>query len=362
MYSFAEIKRDEYNIDFVYYHPLDMGHSYQDISLPEENCTVLKYAEYRQCFKCFKEMRNILSRRKYDLILIPGHSRMPSIAALLIALHKKIKILYSSDEIADGKMRFLKKIRRRFLTAAIIRKADALYVPGLASKKYFCERGAKENSIFLGSYCLDVDALYEEAQEQLPFASELRKSLSVSPDDLLFMYAGRYLPVRDVLTLVKAFHKVKRCHDNAKLLLIGDGEDKKKVLEYISANNVEGVLFSNFIKLHEIGKYYLAADVYVLPSILEHYSLACVHAAVCGLPIITTVNVGINPDIIINAENGYVVPCKDEDSLAEAMSNCIVSRSKLNKMGRLSHDNAMRLNIPWAVNELSKAVSYCLNS
>lgn len=362
MCSFADVERDEYRVDFIYYYPYDKGHSYQDINMPNKNCTILKFTEYRQCLKCFKEMRNILSRRKYDLILIPGHSRMPSIAALIIALRKKIKILYSSDEIADGKMSFLKKLRRRFLTTAIIRKADAFYVPGLASKKYFCERGANENSIFLGSYCLDVDALYKETQEQLPFAAELRVSFSVYPDDLLFMYAGRYLPVRDVLTLVKAFNKVKRRHDNARLLLIGNGEDKEKVLEYISANNVEGVLFSDFIKLHEIGKYYLASDVYVLPSILEHYSLACVHAAVCGLPIITTVNVGVNSDIIINGENGYVVPCKDEDSLAEAMSNCIISSSKLKKMGMLSRDKAMMLNIPWAVNELSLAVSYCLNS
>jgi len=361
MFNLAEVEHDKYHIDFVYYYPYDKGHSYQDINLPGKDCTVLKYAEYRQCLKCIREIWNILSSKKYDLILIPGHSRMPSIAALIFATCKNIKILYSSDEMADGKISFSKKLRRHFLTSAIIKKADAFFVPGLASKKYFCEHGANENSIFLGLYCLDVDALYKEAVEQLPFVPELRESFLVAPNDVLFMYAGRYLPVRDILTLVKAFHKVKHSHANAKLLLIGDGEDKEKVLEYISANSVKGVLFSDFIKIHEIGKYYLASDVYVLPSILEHYSLACVQAAVCGLPIITTVNVGVNPDIIINGVNGYVVPSQDVDCLAAAMIDCIINSDKLKYMGKLAHNNAIKLNISWATNELRKAISYCLN-
>ncbi|MEA4894589.1 MAG: glycosyltransferase family 4 protein [Oscillospiraceae bacterium] len=362
MYNFAHLERDKYHVDFVYYHAYDIGHSYQDIDLPEKNFTVLKYAEYRQCFRCIREIWNILSQKKYDLILIPGHSRMPSIAALIIASWKKIPILYSSDEIADGKMSIFKKHRRHILTRTIIKIAAAFFVPGLASKKYFCERGARESSIFLGSYCLDVDALYKEALEQSSSVPELRKSLSAAPDDVLFMYAGRYLPVRDVLTLVKAFHKVRGCRENIKLLLIGSGDDREKVLEYISANRVQDVLFSDFIKLHEIGRYYLASDVYVLPSIFEHYSLACVHAAVCGLPIITTVNVGVNPDIIINGESGHIIPSQDVDCLAAAMTDCIINSSRLKDMGKLAHDNAMKLNVSWATNELRKAVSYCLSS
>jgi len=361
MYNFANAESDNYNVDFIYYYPYDKGHSYQDIDLPDKNCIVLKYTEYRQCTKCIREIWEILSHKEYDLILIPGHSRMPSIAALVIAAYKNIPILYSSDEISDGEMSFLKKLRRRLITSTIIKKVDAFFVPGIASKKYFCERGANENRIFLGSYCLDADALYKEAEEQTAFIPELRESLSVASDDVLFMYAGRYLPVRDILTLVKAFHHVKRCHDNAKLLLIGDGEDKEKVLAYVSANNVEGIIFSDFIKIHEIGKYYLASDVYVLPSILEHYSLACVQAAICELPIITTVNVGANADIIIEGKTGYIVPCQDVECLASAMINCIISKDKLKDMGKLAHQNAMKLNIQWATNELRKAVLYCLN-
>lgn len=88
---------------------------------------------------------------------------------------------------------------------------------------------------------------------------------------------------------------------NAKLILVGDGPDKGKLLKKINSLGLENnVLFTGVQK--DISSWYSAFDLFLFPSRFEGLSVALLEAQSNGLPIISSSNVspneiGINPNI-----------------------------------------------------------------
>jgi glycosyltransferase involved in cell wall biosynthesis len=102
-------------------------------------------------------------------------------------------------------------------------------------------------------------------------------------------------------------------HDpNVILLLIGDGPDKKILLNYCKENGLlEYVRIINNISNDEIPQYHVASDIAILPSskasgVEEGSSLFLIESMAMGLPVIAT-DIGGNRDTIRNNDNGILV-------------------------------------------------------
>jgi glycosyltransferase involved in cell wall biosynthesis len=74
------------------------------------------------------------------------------------------------------------------------------------------------------------------------------------------------------------------------------------------------------------------ADVFVHPSHNEAFSLSLIEAAKLGLPIIAC-NVGGNPEIVADGQNGLLVPPQNPDALYRAMKQLATNRTLRLKMG-----------------------------
>jgi glycosyltransferase involved in cell wall biosynthesis len=68
----------------------------------------------------------------------------------------------------------------------------------------------------------------------------------------------------------------------------------------------------------ELFKLYAQYDALVLPTIFEGFGLVLVEAMAAGLPIITTPH-SIGPELVEQGQNGYIVPVRDVQALANAM-------------------------------------------
>ena len=63
---------------------------------------------------------------------------------------------------------------------------------------------------------------------------------------------------------------------------------------------------------------YAAADVYVLPSLVEGFPLTALEAMACGLPVIVSENT-FGRDVVTDQADGYVVPIRDSAAIAERL-------------------------------------------
>jgi glycosyl transferase family 1 len=79
----------------------------------------------------------------------------------------------------------------------------------------------------------------------------------------------------------------------------------------------------------EAAKHFAEADVFVLPTISDGFALTQLEAMSFGLPVITTPNCG---DVVTNGVDGFIVPPRDADALAEAISKLDKDRELLRQM------------------------------
>ena len=73
-------------------------------------------------------------------------------------------------------------------------------------------------------------------------------------------------------------------------------------------------------------------DVFVLPSYSEGVSLALLEAMAAGLPVIAS-RVGGLPEVVTDGENGLLVPPRDADALAAALTRLLADPSLARQLG-----------------------------
>ncbi|HEY9129219.1 MAG TPA: glycosyltransferase, partial [Sulfurovum sp.] len=83
------------------------------------------------------------------------------------------------------------------------------------------------------------------------------------------------------------------------------------------------------------------SDIYVLPSYREGVPRTLLEAASMGKPIITTDTVGCR-EVVVNGENGYLIPVKDEISLAEKIEYLANDPNKRKIMGENGRMKAIK--------------------
>ena len=86
----------------------------------------------------------------------------------------------------------------------------------------------------------------------------------------------------------------------------------------------------------------MTADVVCLPSYREGLPKSLIEACACGLPIVTTDTVGCR-EVVSDGENGFLVPIKSVEPLADALEKLIEDPSLRRRMGALGRIRAERL-------------------
>ena len=146
-------------------------------------------------------------------------------------------------------------------------------------------------------------------------------------DDIPIVIAcGRLTYEKNFPLLLNSFSKVLKKH-NAKLLILGEGEEKGKLVKLSCILEIDDkVFFLGFQK--NPFKYMAKSDVFVLSSIYEGFGNVIVEAMACGIPVISTDCPSGPGEIITDGVNGFLVPVGD----ILAMSDVILKLLKDEKL------------------------------
>ncbi len=144
----------------------------------------------------------------------------------------------------------------------------------------------------------------------------LRQELGLPLDVPLLVSIARLTPVKGVDVALAALPHID--HD-AKLVIVGDGPQQAE-LEALAPR--DRVLFVGHQEHDDAMRYLRAADVFVLSSRTEGLSHVLLEAQIVGTPAVAT-RVGGNPEIIIDGENGLLVPSESPQALADAVNRLL---------------------------------------
>lgn len=151
---------------------------------------------------------------------------------------------------------------------------------------------------------------------------------------------GRLYPQKDQKTMIEAFANVSEHHPDWKLVIFGEGPERKALESLVERLKVKDKVIlpgrsENIID--ELNK----SKIFCLSSIYEGMSNALVEAICVGLPIVTT-KVSGTEELIKNGENGFIVNIGDKESMAKALIKIIEDKNLQNQFAEKNKAQAIK--------------------
>ena len=159
----------------------------------------------------------------------------------------------------------------------------------------------------------------ERFKPDLLARTELRNSEGVSDQDDLIVAVGRLVDAKDYKNLLQAFSTLCAKRPRAKLWIVGEGPQRQMLTELVGGLNISHAV--KFLGVRsDVDKIYNAADLYVLSSAWEGFGLV-VAEAMASEKIVVATDCGGVKEVVGGC--GYLVPIKDPQGLAQAMSSAL---------------------------------------
>lgn len=149
-----------------------------------------------------------------------------------------------------------------------------------------------------------------------------------------FIFVGRIVKDKGMNELVSAFVKLHQQFPNCHLLLVGPYEqgldpvlpETKRLIDECDAIETVGLQ-------KDVRPFYEKSDVLVFPSYREGFPNVVIEAGAMSLPSVVT-DINGAREIVVNHENGLIVPPQNEPALFEAMKWMIQHPEERNAMAK----------------------------
>jgi glycosyltransferase involved in cell wall biosynthesis len=152
--------------------------------------------------------------------------------------------------------------------------------------------------------------------------------------DLLLVSVGRLVKEKNWQKLLAAAAQVMQKHDCLRLVIIGEGDERKSLERYAGEMGLaRRIEFTGQLPFEEVAAYLKAADIFCFASTNETQGLVTMEAMAAGLPIVAVDAVGTR-DTVTHGQEGLLVT-NDSQALAGAIEHLI-------------ENEALRYHFSWA--------------
>ena len=180
------------------------------------------------------------------------------------------------------------------------------------------------------------------------------------PDKETVMYAGRVEPIKGLDILLDSFKILNETRD-VHLVVVGGSLSGDRELDALRQRSkqlgiLEKITFTGSVNQSELGRYYSAADVFVLPSHYESFGLVALEAMACGTPVVAS-RVGGIPSFVDDGETGYLITWRSAEPFADRIEMLLENLDLRNFMSERARVKANSMN--WSTVAAEVADYYC---
>jgi glycosyltransferase involved in cell wall biosynthesis len=161
----------------------------------------------------------------------------------------------------------------------------------------------------------------------------LRREFGASDETVVITAIGRLVWEKGYREIFEAAQRVRRHFPDALFVVAGPTEPTKADgvrPEELAAMEASGLRYLGHRA--DVESIYAASDVFVLASHREGFPRAAMEAAAMGLPIVATDIRGCR-QVVSDGKNGLLVPPRDPDALAQAISSLVADPAARARMG-----------------------------
>jgi glycosyltransferase involved in cell wall biosynthesis len=202
-----------------------------------------------------------------------------------------------------------------------------IIVPSFAYRKLLLNLGVAAKKIRVVPYAIDTYKFHPKND-----GSNFKKKVACEGFKII-LTVGRLNYQKGLHVLIKALPLIKNQFKDIKLIIVGEGEERKHLQDLTMRLNVdENVVFTGALHNDELPQAYACADVFVLPSFFESFGITFLEAQATGKPIVGT-NVGGVPEAVLNRESGLLIEPGNVKDLAQAVITILSDREMAKRMG-----------------------------
>ena len=245
---------------------------------------VMPRLKFRNTFKYIKALKEFYNSHEYKII--HGHVANSAVFYLGLAKNVPYRIIHSHNTRAADVCwkrgrnwvlsRFISAVANRYM-ACSDEAAEFLF-------------GKRHDALVLNN-AIDIEKFVFSEEKR----SAIRSSLGLK-DEFVIGHVGRFAAQKNHIFLIDIFAGICKENDNARLLLVGDGELYADIAERVNRLGLESIVL--FVGARsDVDKYMSAMDIFVLPSLFEGLGLVGVEAQTAGLRVLASENIPRAMDI-----------------------------------------------------------------
>ena len=316
-----------YETYLICFHPDDIS---DDVKRIEElNIIHIKPKILRKFQRCFYFTRIFRFNKIVNLIkpdvIISVNTWNNGLLASLSGFHPHICIPMGSDIMIQPYQYFLCRLFNKYT----LKRADYIAPDCLRVKKLIMdEYGIPEEKIFIFYWGVDLNMFYKGTN-----SGKKRDKMGWSDKKIIIMNR-HFEEVYGVTDFVESLPYILEKQEDVRVFLIGDGSLRDKILERIKKHNLHEYVYApGRVSREEMVEYLNNADLYVSSSLSDGTSVSLLEAMACELPIVCT-DIPANREWIKDGYNGYLVPLKNPEKLAERILTVLNDEEQMKIMGR----------------------------
>ena len=327
-------------------------------ALPYENMEGINVHRFRYFLKGYEKLAGsegilpTLKRKKHYYLLVPFFILAEFWALLKIIKKTKPNVIHAHWILPQG---FVAALAHKITRVPFVLTTHGADIYGLQGKfasalKGFALRNAATVTVVskniqelilqqFGEQVqtkvipMGVDSTLFHPEKKDP---QIRKRHGIKGPFLL--YVGRLSEKKGVRYLLEAVPEITKHHSQAKLLIIGTGEQRQNLLQLTKDLNItDNIIFAGALPNNDVPPYFATADIFIGPSITaeggdtEGFGLTFVEAGMSGCIVVAT-DVGGISDIIENGKTGFLVKEKNYAQLAVVINKILEKDIKLDQV------------------------------
>lgn len=228
-------------------------------------------------------LRSILSMNRF---LVHAHLPRAEIFARFASKRNAFLVSrHNAESFFPGTPRFMSSLLSRFVTG----KAKRVIAISQAVANFLLSQNEVKDSskIVVVHYGFPTDSHFgrDASREEMSHGSEIRIGT-----------VSRLVPQKDLPTLLGAFAIFLHSYPNSRLILIGSGFEKERLIQIANRMQINDRI--EWVgRTDEVSAYISTMDIFVLSSLYEGFGLVLLEAMNCGIPIIASNNSAI-PEVL----------------------------------------------------------------
>lgn len=231
-------------------------------------------------------LKNVIKKHQPEFLIIHLITSLPLILLILNKFNTKFILRISGYPRMN--------IFRKFIWKLAFKKIYLITCPTINTLNYIKSLNIIEDN--------KVKLLYDPIVSIKEINEKKKKEIEFKD---YFLSVGRLTKQKNFLFLCKCFKKIVETNKSTKLVIVGEGEDKFKLKNFIKKNNLEeNIILAGYKE--NIFPYFKKAKAFILPSLWEDPGFVLIEAAYCRTLVLSS-NAWPGPiELIENEKNGII--------------------------------------------------------